>query len=156
MTQLMTQRLFQVSEVELTYRTKIPYADRPVITESRNSYDILMELWDQNKIELLEEFKILLLDRRNAVLGFVPVSSGGISSCIIDPKILFVAALKARASSIVMAHNHPSGNLRPSKQDKDLTQKIKSAGLLLDISVLDHLIITRENYYSFADNGLVL
>jgi DNA repair protein RadC len=156
MTQLMTQRLFQVSEVELTYRTKIPYADRPVITESRNSYDILMELWDQNKIELLEEFKILLLDRRNAVLGFVPISSGGISSCIIDPKILFVAALKARASSIVMAHNHPSGNLRPSKQDKDLTQKIKSAGMLLDISVLDHLIITRENYYSFADNGLVL
>jgi DNA repair protein RadC len=156
MTQLMTQRLFQVSEVELTYRTKIPYADRPVITESRHSYDILMELWDQNKIELLEEFKILLLDRRNAVLGFVPISSGGISSCVIDPKILFVAALKARASSIVMAHNHPSGNLRPSKQDKDMTQKIKSAGLLLDISVLDHLIITRENYYSFADNGLVL
>jgi DNA repair protein RadC len=155
MTQLMTQRLFQVSEVELTYRTKIPYADRPVITESRNSYDILMEFWDQNKIELLEEFKILLLDRRNAVLGFVPISIGGISSCIIDPKILFVAALKARASSIVMAHNHPSGNLRPSKQDKDLTQKIKSAGMLLDISVLDHLIITKENYYSFADNGLV-
>ncbi len=156
MTQLIIQRLFQVSEVELTYRTKIPYADRPVITESQHSYDILMALWDHNKIELLEEFKILLLDSRNAVLGFVPVSSGGISSCIVDPKILFAATLKAHASSIILAHNHPSGNLHPSKADTDLTQKIKSAGLLLDIAVLDHLIITKENYYSFADNGLVL
>lgn len=109
-----------------------------------------------NKIELIEEAKLLLLDRNLVCLGISNLSTGGISSCLIDPKIVYATALKARASSIVLAHNHPSGNLKPSTSDIHLTEKLADAGKLLDLTLLDHLIVTPYNYYSFADEGLRL
>jgi DNA repair protein RadC len=115
-----------------------------------------MENWDLDSIEHIEEFKLLLMNRSNSVLGILPVSKGGISGTVTDIRLIYQAAIKANASGIIVCHNHPSGNLNPSESDSKLTQKIKEAGLLMDIQLLDHLIIINDgDYYSFADNGLL-
>src|SRR4030095_696152 len=147
--------MYQVAEIELIYKSKVKPSERPQINTSRDGYNVFLKSWDENKIELVEEFKILLLNRNNKVLGIYELSTGGISGTIADPRLVFTAALKANAVSIVLCHNHPSGNLKPSRQDEELTQKMKSAGQFLDIKVLDHIIITAESYYSFADEGLL-
>ncbi|MFZ4751909.1 MAG: JAB domain-containing protein [Chitinophagaceae bacterium] len=145
--------VYQVAEIEIHYKTKVNPSERPHISSSRASYDILLSIWDSNAIEYKEEFKILLLNQSNKVLGAVNVSKGGVSSTVVDAKIVFGAALKANASFIILAHNHPSGNLTPSEPDKRLTQKLKQAGEFLDLKILDHIILTKEGYYSFADEG---
>jgi len=115
----------------------------------------LKQTWDENKIDFVEQFKVLFLNRSNKVLGILEVSSGGVTGTIADPKLVFVAALKANACNIIISHNHPSGNLKPSKVDEELTQKIKQAGQFLDIKLFDHIIVTSEGYYSFVDEGLI-
>lgn len=147
--------LFQVSEINVTYRPKFKASERPTITGSRDVYTILNQNWDMNKMELLEQFKILLLNRANRVLGIFEVSTGGMAGTIADPKLIFSTALKACASSIILAHNHPSGNLKPSQADINLTRKVKEGGCILDIAVLDHVILSAEGFYSFADEGLI-
>lgn len=97
----------------------------------------------------------MLTNRANKVLGIVEISTGGIAGTVADPKLIFAAALKCAASGIILAHNHLSGNLNPSQADKDLTRRLIQAGKLLEISVLDHLILTTEKYFSFADEGLM-
>lgn len=149
------QSLFRVNEVEIIYRNRIPYQDRIQITKSATAYEILLHAWDENRMELVEQFKILLLDQKNNCLGISDISTGGMSACLADPKVIFATALKARATGIILAHNHPSGNLQPSDSDKALTRKLKEGGKLLDIAVLDHLIVTPQNYISFADEGLM-
>jgi DNA repair protein RadC len=115
-----------------------------------------MENWNQDIIDFVEEFKILLMNRSNLVLGILEISKGGISGTVTDARVIFQAAIKGNASGIICAHNHPSGNLNPSESDTRLTQKIREAGNLMDIQLLEHLIITTDdNYYSFADNGLI-
>ncbi len=155
MEQLSLQHLFKVNEVEIIYRNTIPYQDRLQITSSATAYEILLATWDANRLELVEQFKILLLDQKNNCLAVSGIATGGLSACIADPKIIFATALKAGASALILAHNHPSGNLQPSEADKALTRKLKEGGRLLDIAVLDHLIITPRNYRSFADEGLM-
>lgn len=150
-----TETTFQVAEVQLSYKPKFKASERPRVTCSRDSYQILLQQWDQNKIEYIEQFKVLFLNRANRVLGIMEVSTGGMSGTIADPKIIFAAALKGTASSIILAHNHPSGNLKPSQADLNLTRKLKEGGALLDIVVLDHLILTVDGYYSFADEGFI-
>ena len=147
--------LYEVAEVELFYKSKVKASNRPQIKSSKDAYDVLLKTWDENKIEFVEQFKVLFLNRGNKVLGIFDVSTGGVSGTVADPKIIFVAALKANCSSIVISHNHPSGNLKPSRQDEELTQKIKQAGQLLDIRLLDHVIVTSDAFYSFADEGLL-
>lgn len=144
-----------VSEIELHYRTNVKPSERPKITCSQDAYDILHQHWSDEKLELREEFKILLLNRANRVLGIVNISTGGVSGTVADPKIIFSSALKANACSIILAHNHPSGNLKPSEADIKLTTRMKKAGQLLDISVLDHIILTSDHYFSMADNGII-
>ena len=102
-----------------------------------------------------EVFAVVFLNRANKINHFEVLSSGGISHTIVDPRIIFKKALEVKATSIVLCHNHPSGNLKPSRADEELTQKLKSAGKLLDIQVLDHLIVSDEGYYSFADEGMM-
>jgi DNA repair protein RadC len=102
-----------------------------------------------------EEFWILLLNRANAVIGKKNVSRGGLSGTLVDPKIIFKESIEARASGIILCHNHPSGNNRPSDADIRLTQKIKEGGRHLEISILDHIIIAGSSFYSFADDGLL-
>jgi DNA repair protein RadC len=146
---------FQVSEIQLTYKSKVRPSDRFKITCSQDAYNALKNIWDEDQIEFVEEFKILLLNRANKVLGVVPVSKGGSTGTVCDPKIIFAAALKANACGIILAHNHPSGNLSPSEADLQITKKLKEGGRFLEIPVLDHLIVTTESYYSFADQGLL-
>jgi DNA repair protein RadC len=144
-----------VSEVQLSYKSKIKASDRPVVTNSRSVFELLKEIWDEDSIELYESFKVLFLNKSHRVIGMYPLSTGGISGTVADPRLIYIAALKIAACGIILAHNHPSGGLNPSRADIDLTEKIKMAGKLLDIIVLDHLIITPEAYYSFADQGLL-
>jgi DNA repair protein RadC len=143
--------LYEVAEVELIYKSKVKASRRPKIVSSKDAYNILLKAWDENKIEFVEQFKVLFLNRANNVLGIYDVSTGGISGTVADPRVIFVAALKANACGIIIGHNHPSGNLKPSRQDEDLTQKIKLAGQLLEIKLMDHVIVTTEGYCSFAD-----
>ncbi len=145
---------FKVSEVELTYKSKVKPSDRPQITSSRHSYDILLHNWS-DQLEWVEEFNILLLNRANRVLGFYNVSKGGQTGTVVDAKVVFAAALKMKANYIVLSHNHPSGALHPSTADIAITKKLVAGGKLLDIKVLDHLIITPYGYYSFADEGKI-
>lgn len=102
-----------------------------------------------------EEFWILFLNRANLVIGKQAISAGGMSGTVVDPKIIFKAALDAKASSIILCHNHPSGNLKPSEQDIRLTKNLVEAGKVLEISVLDHVIVSQNGFYSFADEGMM-
>ena len=147
--------LYQVAEVELSYKTRVKASERPQIKSSKDGYELLKSHWDANKIEFVEQFKVLLLNRANKVLGMYEVSCGGVTGTIADPKLIFTAALKANACNIILSHNHPSGNLMPSMADEQLTRKIKEGGKLLDIQVMDHIIVTTESYFSFADEGLL-
>ncbi len=142
-----------VSALELGRRKKeTETSTRPRIKCSEDAYEVLKpHLSDLSH----EEFWIILLNRANDVIKCEKVSSGGVSGTIADPKMIFKIALEHLASGIILAHNHPSGNLNPSQADKDLTQKLKAAGNSLDISVLDHLIFTDKRYYSFADEGVM-
>lgn len=143
------------SEIELIYKSKVKASERPKITSSRLAFEIALKAWDENKIELLEQFKVLMLSNSNAVLGVLEISSGGITGTVVDIRLLFAALLKAKATAFILVHNHPSGKLQPSDADRQITQKIKQASKLLDIALLDHLIITPESYYSFADEGVL-
>ncbi|CAN5774756.1 JAB domain-containing protein [soil metagenome] len=145
----------QCSRSGIDLQKNVKVSDRPKITHSSDAYKIFKAYWDENKIELQEQLKVMFLNRANKVLGIYEVSTGGISGTVADPKLIFAAALKASACSIILVHNHPSGNLKPSLQDEQLTQKIKEGGRYLDILVMDHLILTNEGYYSFADEGLL-
>ena len=142
----------RVAEIQLTYNNKVKAKDRPQIMSSRDAYWVLESNWS-DQMGLVEEFNILLLDRSNRVLGMCPISKGGVSGTVVDLKIVFAAAIKSRASSIILAHCHPSGNLSPSQADIDLTKKFEQAGEILDIQVLDHLILSPDgDFYSFADD----
>lgn len=151
----LVELMSQVAEVELVYRSKVKASERPLISSSSDAYHILSELWEEGKMDLVEQFKVLFLNRANRVLCLFNVSSGGITGTVADPRIIYTAALKVNAVSLILSHNHPSGSLKPSRQDEELTGKIKSAGSFLDIKVLDHVILSSEGYYSFADEGLL-
>ncbi|MDX4973928.1 JAB domain-containing protein [Myroides odoratimimus] len=143
------------SEIELIYKSKVKASERPKIVSSQSAFEIALKAWDENKIELLEQFKVLMLSNSNAVLGVLEISSGGITGTVVDLRLIFAALLKAKATAFILVHNHPSGKLNPSEADKQITAKIKQASQVLDITLLDHLIITSESYYSFADEGVL-
>ena len=147
--------LNMVAEVELVYKNKVKPSERPLVKSSKECYELLRATWDENKIEFVEQFKVVLMNRAQRVLGIYELSTGGVAGTVADPKLVFTAALKANACDIILSHNHPSGNLKPSRADEELTKKIKEAGTYLDVKVLDHIIVTGEGYYSFADEGLL-
>jgi DNA repair protein RadC len=150
-----SKALFEVAEIQLSYKSKVKASDRPKINSSRDAYNVLRYQWDENRIEFVEQFKVLLLNRANKVIGLFEASTGTTTGTIADPKLIFVAALKGNACGLILSHNHPSGNLTPSQADINLTSKMKEAGKFLEIPVLDHIIVTNESYYSFADEGLL-
>lgn len=141
----------EIAEVELIYKSKIKASQRPHIKTSKDAAELLKQSWDENKIDFIEQFKVMFLNRGNKVLGIFEALSGGVTGTVVDPKIVFVAALKVNACNIIISHYHPSGNLKPSIQDEQLMQKIKQAGQFLDIKLFDHIIVTSEGYYSFAN-----
>ena len=151
------EELNNVSEIDIVYKRKISckVSERPMIKSSFDAYKILLHYWDDGKIDLLEEFKVLFLNRSNRVLQIYSASSGGITATVADPRLILAAALKVGAVSMMLAHNHPSGSLKPSRADEDLTNKIKYAAQFHDIKVLDHVIVSSDSYYSFTDEGLL-
>ena len=141
----------KVSEIRLVYNSKVKAEDRPQIRSSQDAYWVLESNWS-DQIGLVEEFNILLLDRSNRVMAMSNISKGGTAGTVVDQKIVFATALKGRASSLILSHNHPSAHLKPSRMDIDLTKKFQQAGKVLDILIQDHLILSPEGgYYSFAD-----
>ena len=147
--------LFKVSEIKLTYQPHFKPSERPKITRSTQAYEVLKQHWDDEIMQFLEEFKVILLNNAKRVLGIVDISLGGLMEVSVDVKVVIAAALKARATEIILAHNHPSGEPTPSRQDIALTQRIIEAAKLFDIDVIDHLVMTSEGCYSFSDNGLI-
>ncbi|SOD12246.1 JAB domain-containing protein [Pedobacter xixiisoli] len=145
--------IFRVAEVQLSYKPHFRAQERPQISTSEQAYQVLLNNWDMKLINYIEQAKMILLNSNNRVLGIVNLSTGGSASTVLDTKILFTIALKATATSIILCHNHPSGNLRPSSEDIRITEKIKQGGKLLDIAVHDHLIISENGYLSMADEA---
>lgn len=141
----------QVAEIGIYYKSSSD--EKFKIKTSDDAFKLFIDSWDMNTIELQEEFKVMLLNNSNEVLGIFPLSKGGITACLVDVRLIFACALKANATHIIVSHNHPSGKLTPSVKDEEITQKIKSACRLLDIDLLDHIIITTKGYYSFMEVG---
>ena len=147
---------YKVNEIKISYQEKLQTLQSENIKSSEDAANLLFDHWDKNTIGLHESFKILLLNNSNKVKGIYQLSSGGITGTVVDIRLLFAVVLKSISVGIILAHNHPSGKLKPSETDINLTQKIKNASEYLDIKVLDHLILTPDNsYFSFADNGLL-
>ena len=134
----------KVSEIKVSYTNK--NQENIKIENSNQLYDLALSIWNNKTIELQEEVKVLYLNRNNTVLGYYSLAKGGISACLVDIRIILSVALKANASAIVVIHNHPSSNPNPSK----------NACKLLDLVFVDHLVITKESYFSFADKGFFL
>ena len=146
---------FKVAEVKLKYRNKTPYEERQKIRNSDSAYPLFLHSYSDGMLDYREAFKVLYLDQASHVLGISTISEGGIASTNVDMRIVFQGALLTNAVAMILCHNHPSGNLTPSGDDINLTDKIVQAGKILNIRVLDHLIVSREDYYSFADSGRI-
>ena len=140
-----------VAALELGQRRRdLAVTQRPLIADSRSAFELLQPVLGDLPYE---EFWLLRLDRGNRLMNRVKVSQGGMHGTVADPKLIFREALDQRASSVILCHNHPSGQLRPSAEDIQLTRKLVEGGRFLEIQVQDHLIVTSAGYYSFADNG---
>lgn len=131
-------------------RNEAEVMSREKITNSRDAFEVLRSSLGDLPYE---EFWILLLNKANKVIRKCSISEGGVSGTVVDPKKIFKIALDNHASSIILGHNHPSGNIQPSEADHKITKKVKDAGNMLDVAVLDHIIIGDDRYYSFADEG---
>lgn len=142
-----------VAAMELGRRRQLAQVrERPQVRSSRDAYNAIASIL----VDLPhEEFWILLLNRANRVVGREQISLGGVTGTVVDAKVIFRKAIEGLACSIILCHNHPSGNLQPSQADIELTKKLAQAGKFLDVIVLDHLVVSETGYYSFADEGLL-
>lgn len=148
---------YKVCEVSISYRTKIKPSERIRLACAESIYKLLIrDVFTPDIIEYKEYFKVLLLDNGCKLLGVHTVSEGGLTGTFVDVRNVLQASILSNARYIVLCHNHPSGECKPSLADDQMTQKIKSACNLLDIKVLDHIIVSSETYYSYADEGRIL
>jgi DNA repair protein RadC len=138
---------------KINVKVSVTKGDRVQITSPDKMVEVMRSIFDADTILWTEEMVMVCLNRANEVIGYYKISSGGFSGTVVDPKVVMTIALQSAASSIILAHNHPSGNLKPSDGDKRITEKLKSACSFLDVSLLDHLIITDSSYFSFQENG---
>ena len=150
----MKQSSFRISEIEVSY---LPATGRrPVVKSSFEAYSELKTFFPITTIALQERFNVMYLNRANRVIGVYEHSMGGITGTVADPRIILSVALKVLATGIILSHNHPSGNLQPSVEDKNLTNRFQEACKFLEIKLTDHIILSPEGgYYSFADEGLM-
>ncbi len=142
-----------IAALELGRRRK--NEEQPVLKAIKSSKDAFDELYTFFEDLVHEEFWVLTLSRSNKVISKQQISKGGVSGTVVDAKLVFKKAIEDLASAIIIAHNHPSGNLKPSQADLKLTNKLVESGKMLDLPVLDHLIITNSSYFSFADKALI-
>ena len=151
----MKKQITQVAEISVSYRPAI--ANKPIIKSPLDAYAVLREFFSDNTIQLNEQFMVMYLNKANRVLGVYPAHVGGLTSTVFDLRLILSVALKILATGLIICHNHPSGSLKPSQPDIELTQKIKQAANHLEITVQDHIILSGETgqYLSFADEGLI-
>ena len=142
---------YTIGEVELTYKSTS--TSRKKIYSSEDAYKVLLPTYKEGTICYKEYFKVLFLNQANQVLGYTLISEGGITETCADIRVILQAALLTNSVAIILAHNHPSGSMKPSRQDMEITKQVKEAARLMRITVLDHIILTDTGYYSFADEG---
>ena len=149
------KEITQVAEISISYKPITTYM--PKVVTSLDAYVELKPFFSEDSISLQEEFLVMYLSNSNGILGVYKLSKGGITGTIADIRLILATALKAAACAIILCHNHPSGNLKPSNADVDITRKISEAAKLMDIRVMDHVIVSPEEkkYFSFADEGLI-
>lgn len=153
-TETSKEKQVKMPEIKLSYDR--PHISNLVhISESEDAAKYLRTVFDPDTINMQEHFVVLFLNRGNYVLGYQSLAVGGVSSVVVDVRLILSTALKCLCSGIVLCHNHPSGNLNPSKADRGITSDIQRAAKYHDITVLDHIILTSEGYYSFADHRLI-
>lgn len=143
----------EIAEIKVSYSTNL--RTKVKLFHCKEVYQFILSQWNIDLIEFQEESKIILLNRANFVLGIHNLSKGGISGTVVDVRIILGIALKCNASGIILVHNHPSGSMIASEADKKITEKLKNACNLLEISLVDHLIISKNDYYSFVENGVL-
>ena len=153
---MQTNQILTATEITISYRPPQNLYERPTIRKTEDAMQQFLMVFDRDLIALHEEFIVLYLNQANRVLGVYKASKGGITGTVADLRIILSVGLKILATAMILAHNHPSGNLRPSSADEQLTSKIKQAAALIDIKIIDHLIINpSEEYFSFADEGML-
>jgi DNA repair protein RadC len=140
---------------KIKVKVSVTKGDKVTITSPEKMVEVMRSIFDADTILWTEEVIMVCLNRANDVVGYYKVSSGGFSGSVLDPRVVMTIALNNASSSIILAHNHPSGNLKPSEADKAITEKIKNACSFFDMKLLDHLIITDESYFSFNEGGLI-
>jgi DNA repair protein RadC len=141
-------KLYKAAEVKLTYETRVKASERYRIKNAEDAAALFFKVWDRSTIEHVEEVKMIMLNRANRVLGVAHLTKGGLNGSIIDTRVILQYAIKANASAVILAHNHPSGNLGASEADIRITKTVREALKLMDIELLDHLILTYEEKYS--------
>ena len=144
------ENLFAFNEIGITYTSK---SLGPKITSAKQVYDLLLPNWLD--IDYVESFKLVMVNRASRLIGVSTISVGSVAGTVADPKKIFQTALKANSSAIILSHCHPSGSPQPSETDRIITKKCVEAGKFLDLVVMDHVIVTRYSYFSFAEEGLL-
>ena len=147
-----TKGSWTVAEIEITYKPIITY--HTIISSSSQAYELIKQLWDNEKINLQEQFAALFFNQSKKIIGWKVLSTGNMTKCIVDVKLLVSLALHCMCTHVMIVHNHPSGNLKVSQSDENITATVKDALKLIDVQLLDHLIIDENGYFSFNDEGL--
>lgn len=140
---------------QIKVKVSVTKGDKVTITSPEKMVEVMRSIFNADTILWTEEVIMVCLNRANDVVGYYRVSSGGFSGSVLDPRVVMTIALQNASSSIILAHNHPSGNLKPSEGDRAVTEKIRKACEFFDMKLLDHLIITDESYFAFSENGLL-
>lgn len=147
---MVSSKDYKIPQIRLAYVSDHA-AEYKKVTGSKETADFIRSTYQEGEVEYRECFRVVYLNRANRILGFQTISEGGTSATVVDNKMIFAGALLFNAHSIILCHNHPSGNLIPSPEDDTVTKRAKSAGEILNIRVLDHLIISADGYYSYND-----
>ena len=149
------EKLTEVAEITISYKPIC--GEKPKVNSSDSAYRELLPFYSEDLISLQEMFVVMYMNNAGYVIGVYKLSTGGICGTVADPRLILATALKVAATSIIISHNHPSSNMKPSTTDISLTKKIKEAGNFMDIRLTDHIIISPERgiYYSCMDEGMI-
>lgn len=142
----------EVAEIQVNYSSRVKNKDRIKVVQAHTAEQLFRQAWDSGKLELQESFKVMLLNRNNQLLGIVTVAEGGITQTQVDMRLMIGIILKSAAVGVILAHNHPSGNCIPSESDFTLQRKVEEQCKFFDITVLDHIILTADSFYSFTES----
>ena len=149
------ERSPRLAEIRAVYKSRTKAGTRKVIRQPADVVEYLRTIWNPRTIELTEDFVVLCLNSGHQVIGWVKAGSGSYNACPVEPRLIFAIALQTASSALVLAHNHPSGDLTPSRNDREVTDRFVQAGRLLNIDVLDHIILTKEGSFSLQEDRLI-